>query len=489
MASKHICADSCFDGVKLRNKQPINCFSCIKKFNPKCFNINIQLKDSDNIVFLCCKCISSFKEYSKNRKSTSRNSFNSQIASKNTQSLLHLNNTAVQQPNNQSETNNLAILNDIDTRLNAILGKLTSLNDNSIAEKSENIDTKISKLTSTIDNTYNLLSKVDCKMNKMSTSEEIKSATKNICGSFAEYTEALNQNLNSATSNELFTHNSIIDWSMRADNSINMDFRRHSIVQNCSIGDNIVEIIKSHEKSTWESIDELNKKLTTIGNDLNNKIDTNTSKLSELHSLTIDGYGSENFHVMEKPKDAIAQLNNNIETAETFKSKQKRQMPTPSDVELESTAILNVNDSDSTTPIHTIDSGQASGNETSHSTLSKKYKIQNNQVNNIKSLHLSNLDTDTTAEDIFNYITDKGITALDQIQLFKLIRKDTDISLYSFISYKIETTNEIADILLQQDFWPNTCTIKEFINKNSCKSTSLKYFANFPNALHQQVIT
>lgn len=484
MASNHICADSCFDGVKLRNKRPINCFSCIKKFNPKCFNINIQLKDTDNIVFLCGKCISTFKEYSKNRKSTSRNSFNSQITSKNAQPLLHLNNIAVQ-PNNQCESNNVTILNDIDTRLNAILDKLTSLNKNSIAEKAEKIDINISKLTSTIDNTYNLLSKVDCKMNKMSTSEEIKSATKNICGSFAEYTETLNKNLNSGTSNELFTHNnhdSLIDWSMKIDSSINTDLRRHSIIQNCTIGDNILDVIRNHEQTTWESIDTLNRNLSAIGNDLTNKIDSNTSTLNQLCTLS-NGNGGENFHVMEKLKDAIAQLNNtNKISPETSKLKQKRQMPTLSDMELESAVICKdaFNSSNESSEIIDIDATDSiDENNSQH--------IKKKQINNLnREFHLSKFDSTTTSDDILNYLHSKGIiTDNKNIRVIALIRKNEDFSSYSFISFKIETTNEIAEVILRKNFWPSLCIIKDFIRKNTTpKITSLNNFL-----LKQQIAT
>lgn len=496
MANPHMCNDVCFDGKKLRNKQPINCFSCTKRFNPKCFNINIQIKDDDNIVFLCFKCILGAKEHFKiqNRKSMSRNSINSQSSSKNnTQTTIQSNKTVNQIPSEQINTNDL-IMKNIDTQLNTILNKLNCLDENSITEA---INTKFLKLESTIDNTFNLLVKADSKMNTLATSNEIKNATKNMCDSFNEKYDSLHVNSNSNSANELYTHNSLIDWSMGIDNTINTDTRRNSIIHNCSISDNILEVIKNHEKSTWESIDTLNRNLTTIGNDINNKIDSNTSKLDEIFNqekdiqiginnlhdmqesflanannhhlstqpciISSNENSSENFHVMEKQKDAIAHSNNKTKTSKTSKLKQKRQKPTPSGVELESTVISNlVNLNQTNNDAETLELNNSHSLNTDINRNSNEERIK--QFN--REFHLSKFDYKTTTNDILTYLNDKGVTDHSDIRVIALVKKNEDISSYSFISFKIETTDEIAEVILERNFWPSSCTIKDFVRRS-----------------------
>lgn len=99
--------------------------------------------------------------------------------------------------------------------------------------------------------------------------------------------DKLNDGLSTSITNEYYTHNSLIDWPLRADNSINNDHQRYSAIENCSqncfLSDNILDIIKNHEKTTWESIDIMNKNISKINHELNNKIDINTSKLDEIY--------------------------------------------------------------------------------------------------------------------------------------------------------------------------------------------------------------
>lgn len=55
---------------------------------------------------------------------------------------------------------------------------------------------------------------------------------------------------------------------------------------------------------------------------------------------------------------------------------------------------------------------------------------------------------------------------LRKIKIFRLTKKDQDISLLSFVSFKIETDNATAKQLSEPGFWPLPCTIGKFINKN-----------------------
>lgn len=55
-----------------------------------------------------------------------------------------------------------------------------------------------------------------------------------------------------------------------------------------------------------------------------------------------------------------------------------------------------------------------------------------------KAIWISRLHRDTSAEDISPYVMDKlGIAEVDQLDIRKLVKKDRDISTYSFVSFRI----------------------------------------------------
>lgn len=91
--------------------------------------------------------------------------------------------------------------------------------------------------------------------------------------------------------------------------------------------------------------------------------------------------------------------------------------------------------------------------------------VQNVNVSSKRELCLSKLDIHTTIIDIQKYITAKGINELDNIRIQRLTRKNQDISLLSFVSFKIDTNTEIAATLLSPNLWPAYCNITDFVHK------------------------
>lgn len=51
------------------------------------------------------------------------------------------------------------------------------------------------------------------------------------------------------------------------------------------------------------------------------------------------------------------------------------------------------------------------------------------------------------------------------LKVIRLTKKNQDVSQLSFVSFKIETNNEVAGKLLQPDFWPNQVYAKEWERK------------------------
>lgn len=81
------------------------------------------------------------------------------------------------------------------------------------------------------------------------------------------------------------------------------------------------------------------------------------------------------------------------------------------------------------------------------------------------SLHLSNLPTNITELDIINYVKVKGLSNTDDIKFTKLVKNDADLSLLTFISFKIDACETIYQTIRNDTFWPSGCKVKDFVPK------------------------
>lgn len=80
-----------------------------------------------------------------------------------------------------------------------------------------------------------------------------------------------------------------------------------------------------------------------------------------------------------------------------------------------------------------------------------------------KSIWVGRLHRDTTEEDISTYIKNEwNITNVDQLEIRKLVKKDRDISEYSFVSFRVGCSAELFNTLLDGNKWPSSCHIREF---------------------------
>lgn len=220
-----------------------------------------------------------------------------------------------------------------------------------------------------------------------------------------------------------------------------------------------------------------------------------------------------------KKKEAIAQPsvqninNNNNIVPETSNSFKKRHKPTPSDNRLESIAsnsqstenmenmvleILKQNNN-SHTIMHTQSSVDIDDQNSVIDLVDLNLSISSmNRINEsniaMKSLYLTKLPTDTTSEDLLQYIRLNGDNInTGDLKLHKLIKKNADLSALSFISYKIDAPVQSATILQKTGFWPSSCIIKEFVNKNKLTNSRnndiSKSFKNFLIATPMHTIT
>lgn len=82
-------------------------------------------------------------------------------------------------------------------------------------------------------------------------------------------------------------------------------------------------------------------------------------------------------------------------------------------------------------------------------------------------IHVSRLPTTTTCEEVKDYISCQSSSSIDieQLKVYRLLKKNQDISQLIFLSFKIETNSAIAEQLLNAKFWPSHVCVKVWINK------------------------
>lgn len=513
--SNHMCNDDCFSN-RTSHKHKINCTFCEKAFSLKCFGIvstpciNLLLSDQ-NGFFFCGNChdkIMKLKVKDKNESQKSRNSLNSRKRD----TISSINKIEVQADSsiganylNSNDMMNLvnnkfdkleSISNDLNQKLNLISDFInkSALSDSYIHDSNVN--------NVTIENIFKQVLKLDDKVNRLHTIDDEKKNMQVILSTLdnkaniqtPNNTKSIAQNL----LNPALNISSIDNWSIHngsVDEFSQTFAGRPSLTVQQIVNDDIMDILKSSEQTTWQTLDYLTKEIRLQ----NEKIDTilqrtdgriiqpiesplvNTINLDELVSHNAQNGQSKratgNFIAMEKQKEAIAQTNNDNHeiVPETFKSNmQKRQMPTLSGYEPGNGLLTdNVNTSESHNVTETF-SNDVLINELdliisssdADNTKNEQPNPVNEAANICKELHLSKVDPNTPADSIIDYISSKTmINSKNDVRVFRLTKKGQDISRLKYVNFKIETTEEIASIINHLHFWPPHCNIAPFVRK------------------------
>ena len=80
-----------------------------------------------------------------------------------------------------------------------------------------------------------------------------------------------------------------------------------------------------------------------------------------------------------------------------------------------------------------------------------------------KAIWIGRLHRDTTEDDISTYIKNEwNIMNVDQLEIRKLVKKDRDLSEYTFVSFKVGCSAELFNTLMDVTKWPSNCQIREF---------------------------
>lgn len=91
-----------------------------------------------------------------------------------------------------------------------------------------------------------------------------------------------------------------------------------------------------------------------------------------------------------------------------------------------------------------------------------------------KSLRVAGLDPSVTVEQLDDYITkNTPITDSSRFKCTMLVKKGLDLSLLSYISFKIDVSDQDFDCLTNLANWPNYVTVREFIRMDRPKPQSM----------------
>lgn len=92
-----------------------------------------------------------------------------------------------------------------------------------------------------------------------------------------------------------------------------------------------------------------------------------------------------------------------------------------------------------------------------------------------KAIWISRLHRDTTEEEMENYVKESfELQSTENIRIRKLVKRDRELSEYSFVSFSVACTAETFNVLMNIEKWPSYCQIREFElePKRSTTSTS-----------------
>lgn len=123
---------------------------------------------------------------------------------------------------------------------------------------------------------------------------------------------------------------------------------------------------------------------------------------------------------------------------------------------------LNMNTIDSS-PVFGLNSSQTTAHTQTRSSVANKTRITAKN-----EFHLSKFKTDTSSQMIIDYMIKRGVptSIINDINVTRLVPKNCNLSTLSFISFKLDASDEVAHIITKLNFWPQTCILKEFIHKS-----------------------
>lgn len=527
MCIDHVCSENCFS-IRNAHKFKIHCLCCDQPFMAKCFGITgTKLLDeissnssSKNLVFLCSKCHVKVKKLkSSSRMSSSTVGRRSTAPSTERTSQPKLSTIDNNSPGTvPSSSANVFTSKELDT----LFENFNKIVDQKIFDSFAKFDASLISIDSKLDVQYDkICSTIGGSSNRTpSANESASTDSKSILDEVSVKLTNLFDNASSINSKiaeiqqNLSELNQIKKTSFRnGRKSLSTDKVRNTLDWNFSFDqtmdprssdsnmDDLYSLLDHFERNTWTSFDAVtsilhdnNDRLISISDDVN-AILFKTNSNNSSNNVTVNSFATD------QAKEAMTQQNNNenINVPESSKTKQKRQMPSLSGVGLgqcvdaegfETNDERFTNDdaqiaTDVSILSKTLDDANTSQNVADHTEFFSNTMLESEVIptaptgllngttsstsfvsTNIKNeFHVSRFAPNTTAEMLIDFLRHKNVPNTDKIKVHRLVPKNKDVAALSYVSFKLDTDDQIAEMINQPHFWPSPCQIKHFIHK------------------------
>lgn len=90
-----------------------------------------------------------------------------------------------------------------------------------------------------------------------------------------------------------------------------------------------------------------------------------------------------------------------------------------------------------------------------------------------REFHITKFSPTITPAQIKEFVMNKTLCNINEISVFRLTKKNQNLSKLAYVNFKIETVDSVAGLICEKDFWPSHCTITPFIRKGVCNLDSL----------------
>lgn len=560
MSNTHQCSDACIETKRCTPKQKINCFACGLLCNLRCYNLTSQplidaIRSTPNAVFLCNSCRAKVLSNRSGRQSNGNRLSNSSCTSsshsapsvaenKDYMTKADYANLLKLHDNLNGQMNSI---NEIANKMHDHLNATQSMNANNTQHTSnarDPVNDDDSKSTkTTIENIFKLMLKFESKIESIHTTSDEKKSIQQIMNAFEH------KHTNGTTTkptNAALNHSTLENWSMINNESLNeSSLGRPSVLIRQTIDDDIMDVLKSSDRITWDTLDLLNKAMEKQNEKLdsillhigigNNSISSplvDSIRISNQSYLShAEHSGTHINHSIASPADAVNLSTSLIENINIQGMNDKinriydeliaslpfrlpqagRRINQESDHHLNVSDVesrqfqpeisLNTSHDDQATPHNVteqlsnsilaeelnnvnehLNSSPASTTETASDTVEPPTRT--NELRN--EFHLSNVSKNTTREMILDYVRLRGVTDESHIKLTCLVPRNRDQATLTYLSYKIDTNDDIASIIKGENFWPPKTKFKQFVQKHPRTAEfSTQHPTNFHSQRHQ----
>lgn len=506
MVNNHLCSESCYI-ARTADKLTISCFVCEKKCNSKCFDLSSQqtmkaLSPASNAVFMCYKCIDRVTRLKQNHRKS--NDATTARSSTRNNDQTHHNQNDLQQDQSILSTI-LSTIKAMEEKFSLLLHSNDEMkqSDSDAHRNSTDLDFFENEFSKVNSNIANLHAKFDHDVNTRSRLEKQNNV---------QIMEKLNEMNTRTPCNKLSTKN------VNVHNESNTRFKDASLPTNpldwsfsftqpAMHNDNseLYQLLHGFERNTWTSFDYIRQKLQENTDAVIQIRDTsNDSSLHnmkrQLGSPVLDSITLDNLQMINDKCDNIEknlrELDLNIKSlhiennddGEMTQQLRDRFIKIIDDDNISYTGTGDQNEQTYSREEPLIDATKQSNSSTTTQFPVIGQRLPNVNTSNATNIsgkhdfYVTKFSPNTTANMIENFLSNNGVNDLSSTDIKCLIPRGKDRSTLNFVSFKITTDDAVAKVITSVDFWPDNCTIKNFVHKSIVDiANSSSHFFRMPS--------